>query len=283
MQFSLAGVPVGPTQPVRILGVINVSPESFYHGSVKTRERSIAEQAERMEKEGADFIDVGAMSTAPYLKTQISEREEAKRLARAVTLIRGACSLPVSIDTSRAHPAAEGLAAGARILNDITGLHRDPALAALAPQAEGVILMAHPSALRKKRLTHPIPSLRQILLSSLSIAQRQGIPFSKIVVDPGIGFFRNTTLPWWRWDLEVLQQLNKLTSLPVPLLIGVSRKSFIGYLLGGCPPEERLEGSLAATALAIWKGASLIRTHDVKATKRVAQISYSIRNIESIR
>jgi len=278
-RFSLAGVPVGRSEPVRILGVINVSPESFFKGSVKTFESSIAAEARRMEKEGADFIDVGAMSTAPYLKTRISETEEARRLTRAVKLIRKACSLPISIDTFRAIPAAEGLEAGAVILNDITGFHGDSALPDLARQAQGVILMAHPSALRKKRLGNPMKNTLRILRSSLAIARRHGVPAAHLVVDPGVGFFRNTAIPWWRWDLEILGGIKQLARLPAPLLLGVSRKSFIGHLSGGVPPEERLEGSLAATAIAVYNGASLIRTHDVAATRKSVDIATSMRNL----
>jgi len=265
------------------LGVINVSPESFFKDSVKTRERALARQAAVMEKEGADFIDVGAMSTAPYLTTRISEREEAQRLARAVRIVREASSLPLSIDTARSGPAEAGLEAGAVIVNDITGLHGDPALARVARHARGLILMAHPSASRKKRLTRPIESVKRLLRSSLAIARRHRIPLSRVVLDPGIGFFRETALPWWRWDLEILGNLEKLLRLPAPLLIGVSRKSFIGTLLGGLPPEKRLPGSLAATALAVLKGASLVRTHDVKATRETLIITQSIGNLKSFR
>ena len=279
-QSSLAGVPVGLSEPVRLLGVINVSPESFYQDSVKTYERSIANAAIRLENDGADFIDVGAMSTAPYLKTQISEREEAKRLARAVKLIRKNSSLPISIDTARAVPAAEGLEAGAVILNDVTGFHGDPQLPSLARYAEGVILMAHPSALKEKKLCHPVKSVLQILRSSLALARQHKVSPSKIVLDPGVGFFRETAIPWWRWDVEILRRLKKLTALPAPLLLGVSRKSFIGHLAGGLPPEQRLDGSLAATAIAVLNGASVIRTHDVSATRKAIEISYSIRNID---
>lgn len=279
--FFLAGVPVGSPHPIRILGVINVSPESFYRSSVKTRERDIVRQAERMEKEGADFIDVGAMSTAPYLLTQISEEEEARRIVRAVKIIRRACSLPISIDTTRARPAAAGLDAGARILNDVTGFHGDPELPRVARRAGGVILMAHPVAWKRGgKPADPIRTTRLLLTSSLTIARRNGIPFSKIVLDPGIGFFRNAGLPWWRWDVEILSKLKKLASLPAPLLVGVSRKSFLGHLLNGAPPDQRLEGSLAATAIAILNGASLLRTHDVAATRKAGQISISIREMK---
>src|SRR5258708_3997244 len=146
---SLAGVPVGSGYPVRIMGVINASPESFYQGSVRTSGHDIGRVAAKMQGAGADFIDVGAMSTAPYLDTEISEIEEAKRLYTAVRSIRRHTRIPISADTSRALPAEAALRAGAKILNDVTGLRRDPELRLLAKKFDGVILMAHPSGLTR--------------------------------------------------------------------------------------------------------------------------------------
>lgn len=278
---NINGLKIGCGQPARVMGVINVSPESFYKGSIQTNQKQIARTAERMEKDGADIIDVGAMGTAPYLETHISDVEEARRLTWAVTCLRKVVSLPISIDTSRHNPAEAGLAAGAQILNDITGFHLDPALPALAAYAKAVILMAHPASARKRILSSPIRDVKTILQKSLALALQSGLTRSKIILDPGIGFFRKTRLAWWLWDLSVLHNLEELGQLGAPLLIGVSRKSFIGHLLGGKPPEARLAGSLAATALAVWNGASLIRTHDVKETVEAIKIADSTRHLRS--
>lgn len=272
---NLGGLRIGVRYPVRIMGVINISPESFYKGSVPKNDRALSKKAEELEKEGADLIDVGAMSTAPYLKTEISEIEEARRLSHAVRVIRRSCSLPISIDTSRFAPAEAGFAAGASILNDVTGLLRDPALGKLARYAKGAILMAHP--LGAKRLTSPVKDTLSLLKAVLSRARKNGIPAHKIVLDPGIGFFRGARLPWWKWDLLVLGNLEKIAALPSPLLIGVSRKSFLGKIMGGAPPEKRLEVSVAAAVVAVSKGASLIRTHDVAATREAVHIAETIR------
>lgn len=274
--FALAGIPVGPGCPVRLMGVINMSPESFYQGSVPASDRLLARAAEAMERDGADFIDVGAMSTAPYLKTEISEREEARRLQKAVRIIRKASSLPISIDTSRSGPAEAGLAAGADILNDVTGLTRDKNLGKLAACAKGVILMAHPSAMKKKHAGSPISLVTAILQSALHKAHGAGVLSSRLVLDPGIGFFRHQKKLWWKWDLAVLRDLKKLNKLKNPILIGVSRKSFIGHILGGLPADERLSGSLSATILAVKNGASLVRTHDIKPTRQALLLAESI-------
>lgn len=274
--FILAGRPVGPGCPVRVMGVINVSPESFFKRSVPSSEKALAKWAETMELNGADFIDVGAMSTAPYLKTEISPREEAKRLSGAVRVLRKATSLPISIDTSRAEPAQAGFEAGAKILNDVTGLLRDPLLGKLAAQSQGVILMAHPMGRKRPAPGAPVSILKSIFKKQIRAALAAKISKSKIVLDPGIGFFRNESMPWWKWDLHVLQNLDQLKSLGFPLLVGISRKSFLGHLLGGVPPEERLSASLAATLFAVSKGVSLVRTHDVLATVQALKTAQTL-------
>jgi dihydropteroate synthase len=251
---------------ITLVGAINVSPESFYPASVPRTDAALARLARQMQQDGADVIDVGAMSTAPYLKTHISDREESRRLTRAIRVIRRAVNLPISADTSRASVAQTALAAGAAFLNDITGLHGDPGYASVARRARRVILMAHPHGL-KKAARSPLAGVEACLKSTLRIAAQANIPATKIVIDPGIGFFRDTRWPWWKWDVEVLKNLKRLKELKLPLLVGVSRKSFIGALLGEKKPSDRLAGSLAATLLAVQNGASWVRTHDVKATR----------------
>ncbi len=278
---TLSGVSVGNGHPVRLMGVVNVSPESFFKGSVPASARALSKLAERLEKEKADFIDVGAMSTAPYLKTEISEIEEARRLGIAVKIIKKSCSLPISIDTSRRGPAEAGFEAGATILNDVTGLARDPSLGTLAKKAKGLILMAHPSGGFPSQ-AQPQEAVATLLKKALQRARKAGFSPQKIVLDPGIGFFRNEQIPWWKWDLAILRALPQLTKLGFPLLVGVSRKSFIGHLMGGVPPEKRLPGSLAATAAAVLRGATLVRTHDVRATRDFLKMIEPMRDFESI-
>lgn len=273
---NIAGLRIGTDQPVRLMGVINVSPESFYKGSVQNK-RTIQRAAREIEEQGADIIDVGAMSTAPYLETQVSEKEEAGRIAWAVAAVRAAVKIPISIDTSRPQPALEGLNAGADILNDITGLSAGPAMYAAARRAAGLILMAHPSALGGAPTANPVSTIRHILQDNLARAREAGVSAGRILIDPGIGFFRNTHLEWWKWDVAVLRDLKEVAELPAPVLVGVSRKSFISQILDGRPPEQRLYGSLAATVIAVAQGAAVVRTHDVVATKEAVRVAQAIR------
>lgn len=272
---NLAGVEVGDGFPVRLVGAINVSPESFYQGSVAATEDSVKQQAGRMAAEGADLLDIGAMSTAPYLPTEIPEAEEIQRVTWAIGIVRGVASLPLSVDTTRSRVALAALDAGADVINDVSGLRRDPGMGEIvAKRARGVILMASETAPEAR---DPIETVRGFLEESLQIVWRVGVPEHRIVVDPGIGFFRKAALPWYDWDCEVLRRLGELQTLDRPLLVGVSRKSFIGQLLGQADPAERLAGSLAATAVAVVNGAHMIRTHDVGPSREVVRVAEALR------
>jgi dihydropteroate synthase len=279
LMVTLAGLSVGDLAPVRVMAVLNVSPESFYQGSVQTDLHAVAEAARVMASAGADIIDIGAMSTAPYLKTQISEAEETDRLARAIEIIAAQVTIPISADTQRAQPAAAALAAGARIINDVSGLKRDPDMARLiAASGAGVILMASEA---EPALGEPMPRIENALQVSLSLAARAGISPSQIVLDPGIGFFRQPSVSWYEWDCIVLRELATLRSLGFPLLVGVSRKSFIGKILDQPNAADRLSGSLACAAIAVNNGAHIIRAHDVKETVETVRMAERLRPILS--
>jgi dihydropteroate synthase len=271
----LAGLCIGDTAPVRIMAILNVSPESFYKGSVHTHLERLAETAQRMVSAGADIIDIGAMSTAPYLKTHITEAEETDRLAQAVGAVAPYVPVPISADTQRAQPARAALAAGARIINDVSGLKHDPQMAPLLAQKDaGVIIMASEPV---PQVGDPTTRITTALAESLQIADQAGIARERIVLDPGIGFFRQPGIPWDEWDCRVLRELPRLRSFGLPLLIGVSRKSFIGKILGLPDPADRLIGSLACAAIAVYNGAHVIRAHDVKETVEAVRIAERIR------
>lgn len=272
---NLAGLRIGAGQPVRLMGVINVSPESFYKGSVANK-KTIQRAAREIEAQGADIIDIGAMSTAPYLETKIPERDEAERLVWAVKAVREVTRVPLSVDTSRPLPAREGLRAGADILNDITGLSGGGSMYEAARAAKGLIIMAHPVSLNGTAASNPAQTIRRILETDLRRAWEAGLPTGSIVIDPGIGFFRNAHLEWWQWDLAVLRDLQDIASLPAPVLIGVSRKSFISQILDGKTPEQRLYGSLGATVAAVMNGAAMVRTHDIAATREAVRVAQAI-------
>jgi len=271
---NLAGVEVGDGFPVRVVGAINVSPESFYSGSVARDRAALRQLAARMVEEGADILDIGAMSTAPYLKGTISEQEEEERMVAAVRTVRQVVAVPISADTQRSRVAAAALDAGASIINDVSGLSRDPAMAALARRAAGVILMAcehGPST------AEPLTMIVRLLRGSLKRARAAGVPPQRIVLDPGIGFFRQGAVAWHDLDCIVLAHLSRLRRLQCPILVGVSRKSFIGWITGRSTPAERLHGSLGAVAIAAYNGAALIRAHDVAATVDAVRMAAAIR------
>ena len=272
----VAGVSVGDGLDVAVVGALNVSPESFYSGSVVVDADRLLQAGEAMARAGAAWLDVGAMSTAPYLEARIPEALEADRLHWAVGLLTTKLGLPVSADVSRVGPARAALEAGARLINDVTGLVGDPGLARLTAEAgAGLVLMAGPAA--APPAGEPVATVRAALQRSLAIARGAGIPDERILVDPGIGFFRGDGVAWPDWDCRVLAGLPALRALGRPLYVGVSRKSFIGAVAGVEDPAERLPGSLAATAAAVLGGAHVIRAHDVAETVQAVRVAQAIR------
>jgi dihydropteroate synthase len=289
----LGGVPVGGQHPVAVMGAVNVSPESFYGGSIHRGREGLVRAALAMAEHGAALIDVGARSSAPYLPTAIDEEEERARLVPAIEALAGKIPVPISADTARAEVARAALDAGARIINDVSGL-RDPAMGALVrARAEGVILMASPDrpgfprppaatgfAGAPEPRADPVVTVRALLTRALERARAAGIPDGAIVLDPGIGFFRDTPVPWDEWDVAVLAGLSALAALGRPLALGVSRKSFLGAITGRRDPAQRLAGSLAAAAVAVLNGAALIRTHDVAETLDAVRVAERLRRAQ---
>lgn len=266
-------IQVGGNSLAKVMGVINVSPESFYKDSVRTSEEDIATAASQMQQDGAKIIDIGAMSTAPYLDTVISVEEEKRRLKMAVRIVKQACDLPVSVDTPRAEAAAEGIAAGADAINDVTGLKHDSKMAELVSDAQlPVIIGAYSAAPATGRLSGTIKALKE----SITLARKAGIKDSSMIIDPCIGFFRSEgknpfftrmiDVPWYIRDIKVLSDMKKLAALGKPICVSVSRKSFIGHLLSLPAAKDRLVPSVICEVVAVLNGASIIRTHGVRET-----------------
>jgi dihydropteroate synthase len=272
---EMAGIPIGDHYPVRLIGIINVSPESFFKGSVFSSRDDIRRVAEQMAASGADMLDVGARGTAPYLQTDISVEEEMDRLAQAIQTIREVTDIPISADTQTAVVAKVALNVGASILNDVSGLAHDPEMATIATGYKGVLLMANASATSAQG--DPVAVVKGALEAALQRANQAGIAPEHIVLDPGIGFFRDRAISWDEWDRIILQQLPAFRSFERPLLLSVSRKSVIGKVLGYPDPADRLFGSLGLTALAVYQGAHLIRTHDIAATRDAVRIAEWLR------
>lgn len=269
---KLGPVRVGGSNPVRIMGVLNVSPESFYKKSVKMGAK-IAEAVRNMEEQGADLVDVGGMSTAPYLSTIVSEKEEAKRITHAIKQIQGASNLPISVDTCRASVARDALENGADIINDISGLKYDKQMAQVVEKyAPSLVLCAY----GKKQLGGNLMLQTKMLLrQSMAIAKSAKIKKENIVLDPAIGFFRKTgksrfytkiRSDWLARDLEVLENIQSL-KMQQPILISASNKSFIGRIIENTDPKNRIYGSITSEAIAVLNGADVIRTHNVAETR----------------
>jgi dihydropteroate synthase len=255
------------------MAAINVGAESFYAGSIHADAAALRAASQRAAADGADMIDLGARSTAPYRRVEVAPDEERARLVWAIEVVRSAVALPISADTTRARVAAAALRTGARIVNDVSGLCDDPSMADVAAGAEGVVLVAGP---RPGVTSASLAEVHDALRESIGRARAAGIDAGAIVLDPGIGFFPAATGSSTAFNCAVLRDLAQLDGLGYPLLVGVSRKRFIGELTGRSDPADRLAGSLAATAIAVLHGAAVIRTHDVAATRDAIRVAEAL-------
>ena len=279
---KLGTVPVGNSNTVRIMGILNTSPESFYKKSISISKQRIVDTVHRMEDEGADFIDVGGMSTAPYLSTMVSEKVEASRIIKAIKIIQRISNLPISVDTCRAMVAKEALELGVDIINDVTGLKYDPIMPKIIEKyCPSLVLCAFS---KKLTIGNQLLKTKNLLKASLEIAKSANIPRTKIVLDPAIGFFRKKgrgviftkiNSDWVKRDLLILKNLKSFKQ-NAPILVSVSNKSFIGKILKKENPTDRLSGSLAAEIVSVLNGADVIRTHNVGQTKNAVTIAQKL-------
>jgi dihydropteroate synthase len=256
------------------MGVINVSPESFYPGSVCLTQGEVEKKALRMVEEGADIIDIGAMSSAPYKQTWVSEEVEMERMAMAVQAVKNVADIPISADTTRSSVARLALRLGAEMINDVSGLRHSPDMVEVVKDySASLIVMANNVERTEDVILGIIDQLRWAVEKALSA----GIEQEHIIVDPGIGFHRNLREEWYLVDAEILRRLRELEVLGRPICVGVSRKSFIGRATGKEDPEERLIGSVAAEALVVYNGADVIRTHNVRESLEAVRVASLIR------
>ena len=250
-----------------IMGVINVTPDSFSGDGLGGDVQAAVEQALRFEGEGADFLDIGAESTRPEHQP-VPEKEELARLLPSLEAVASQVSIPISVDTWKSKVALAALDAGARIINDVWGLQADPEMAAVAAnRGVGVVLMHNQ---RGHQYDDLLADVTAGLRRSAGAALDAGVSPENIIIDPGIGFGKTADQ-----NLEVLRKLHRIKGLGFPLLVGTSRKSTIGRLLG-LPPEQRVEGTAATVALAIAGGADVVRVHDVLEMVRVCRVSDAI-------
>ena len=264
----------------RFMGIINISSDSFYEPSQCNSTDEVLAKAEKMTREGADFLDLGAESSRPGSKP-ISEQEEIDKLIPVISALVKITDIPISVDTYKPIVAKEALKAGAKIINDITGLQKSPEMADVISMFDAGVVLMHmqgsPITMQKNpSYKNVVQEVKEFLEESIKISKSAGILSDQIAIDPGIGFGKNQ-----KHNLEILNKLEMFKGLGKPILIGVSRKSFIGNILK-LPPEGRLEGSLAASVIGVTKGVSIVRTHDVKETRNAIKITEAIIKGESL-
>lgn len=269
-----------------VMGILNITPDSFSGDGLAAGEDAVAAalaQARGFIEAGVDMLDVGGESTRPGSET-ISAAEEIARVVPVVQALAAETDIPISIDTYKAETAAAALDAGASLINDVWGLRADPALGPLAAAHDVPIILMHnrsnpQNAELRERLggryvgveyENLLEDIKSELLGSVALARAAGIPDEHIILDPGIGFGKTR-----EQNLELLNRTDAICALGFPVLVGPSRKSFIGYTLD-LPPDQRVEGTAAAAAVAITRGAEIIRVHDVQALVRVARMTDAI-------
>ena len=273
-------LPIG--ERTLIMGILNVTPDSFSDGSQFFSPESALRHAEQMIEEGADIIDVGGESTRPGAVV-VSPEEELNRVVPVITELAKRTNVPISIDTTKALVARASLDAGAAIVNDISALRFDFHIAdEVAKSGAGLILMNSRGTPVTMHLLPPVADIIEEVISSLkssiTMAERRGVKRESIVLDPGIGFGKSQ-----EQNLELIAKLDQLIAAfpDFPMLVGTSRKSFVGRILADkhgnpAPVEERLQGTLATITAAVMKGAHIVRTHDVKATRETILMSDAI-------
>ncbi len=258
-----------------MVGVLNVTPDSFSDGGRFLDPGAAVEHALRMASEGADLVDVGGESTRPGAPRVPEEEELARVIPVLQALARSRFPVPVSIDTSKAAVARAALDAGASLVNDVRAL-ADPEMARVVAGSGAPVVLMHmrgtPGDMRERATYHDlVAEVRAELAAAMARAEAAGVARERIVLDPGIGFAKTAGQ-----SVEILARLPELLSLGRPLLVGPSRKSFIGALTGA-PPEERLPGTLAAVAAAVLGGATFIRVHDVAASRQAVLVAVALR------
>ena len=279
---KLGNLVVGRKNQISIMGILNVSPESFYKNSIKSTKSQISKFVSEMEENGTDIIDIGGMSTAPYLKTIVSEKIESERITKTIKIIQNLSNIPISVDTCRASVAKNALELGVDVINDISGLKYDKNMPKTIEKYNPSLILCSYS--KKIVKGDAISETKKLLNESIMIAQNSQISKDKIVIDPAIGFFRRSSdvknkLPytkinsdWAERDMEIIKKL-KLLKTTFPILVSISNKSFLGKILEKEDPTDRNTGTAIAEMLSIINGASIIRTHNPKITSDVIKFA----------
>jgi len=267
---ELAGAPL-------IMGILNVTPDSFSDGGRYVEHAAAVSHALKMVADGADIIDIGGESTRPGA-AGIQEDEECARVLPVIEGLRQQSDVLVSVDTMKAGVARRAIEAGANIINDVSALTHDVEMAGIAAATGAGVVLMHMQGRPRTMQRDPhygdaVSEIRDFLAARMEEVEQRGIARNALAIDPGIGFGKTV-----EHNLELLAHVAAFAELGCPVLIGISRKSFLGKLTG-CPVEDRLSGSLAAMALCVWQGAHIVRVHDVKQSKDAALVAAAIRDM----
>ncbi|OHB29383.1 MAG: dihydropteroate synthase [Desulfuromonadaceae bacterium GWC2_58_13] len=260
----------------RIMGILNVTPDSFSDGGCYFSLQAALEKGLELAREGADIIDVGGESTRPGA-LPVSTQEEIDRVAPVIEALSAEVSCPLSVDTTKSSVAAAAIAAGAEFINDISGLQFDPAMVEVAARSGAGLFLMHtrgrPETMQADiRYQDLVAEVIDYLRGSIAMAEQAGVPRDRLAVDPGIGFGKSV-----EGNLELLRRIGEFHSLGCPILLGTSRKGFIGKILGEQDPARRLYGTLATVALGVRQGVMIHRVHDVAPARDTAMMAWAVR------
>lgn len=278
MNWKISGINLKIEKPI-IMGILNVTPDSFYNGGKYFDFDKAIERGKEIEKQGADIIDIGGQSTRPGAKP-IDEKEEIERVIPIIKELSKEVKIPISCDTYRSKVAEKAISSGAKIINDISAFNIDKNLIDFLKRSDCGYVLMHMKGTPETMQLNPyyedvIGEISEFFKEKLEILYKNGIDPERIVIDPGIGFGKRVCD-----NLKILKNLDKFKKFNRPILIGTSRKSFIGKILN-LEVEERLEGTISTNVYAFLKGANIFRVHDVKETKRALDIIYEIEKNEN--
>ncbi|RMG02666.1 MAG: dihydropteroate synthase [Nitrospirae bacterium] len=258
------------------MGILNVTPDSFSDGGLYTDPDRALEHALKMVEDGADIIDIGGESTRPGAEA-VPLEEELRRTIPVIERLSREVTVPISIDTYKSEVARRAIEAGASIVNDISALRFDPEMVSTVADSKAGLILMHIKGTPRDMQKNPhyddlFSEIKDYLSESITLAESKGISRNRMVVDPGIGFGKTL-----EHNLKIIANLGFLRELGLPILIGPSRKSFIGMILDGVPPSERIEGTASSVAISVLNGANIVRVHDVKEMTRVVRVADAIK------
>lgn len=277
MKLTIRDRTLNFTDRAQVMGIVNLTPDSFSDGGRIGDEATLLSRVDRMVAGGADIIDIGGESTRPFAPP-VTLAEELHRVIPAIAAIRARHAIPLSIDTTKAEVARQAMAAGADIINDISGLTHDREMITVALAHKAPVIIMHMQGTPQDMQINPayddvVADIVDALRERISWAEGQGLCRDRIIIDPGLGFGKTAG-----HNLTILRELPRFAALGCPVLMGHSRKSFIGTILGIADPEGRDEATAVISALCAWNGAAILRVHDVARTVNAVKITMAIRS-----